>query len=63
MIGVGPLENLFHEGYEDSLWPRIETLARTDQKFRRALSWCWAYGSSRYEDRRDLLNELARDSA
>lgn len=58
MIGVGPLENLFHDGFEDWLWPDIERHARSDPKFRRALASSWAYRSSRFNDRRDLLAEL-----
>lgn len=58
MIGVGPLEDLLGRGGEDLLWPRIEALARSDLKFRRALASCWAYSSPRYEDRYRLLDEL-----
>jgi hypothetical protein len=57
-IGCGPLENLFHKGYEDGLWSRIEQLARDDPLFRRALASAWAYRSPRYADRRALLEEL-----
>lgn len=58
MIGVGPLEVLFHQGHEDLLWPDIERLARSDPRFCRALASTWAYASPRYEDRQALLNEL-----
>ena len=60
MIGIGPLETLFHQGHEDLLWPRIERLARSDEKFRRALKACWAFESPRFDDRRRLLEELAK---
>jgi hypothetical protein len=37
-VGVGPLESLFLQGHEDALWPRVEQLAREDERFRRALA-------------------------
>ena len=57
-IGCGPLETLFHKGYEDRLWQSIERLAREDVRFRRALASAWAYQSPRYADRRALLEQL-----
>ena len=62
MIGVGPLEVLFHQGHEDLLWPEIERLARSDPRFRRALASTWAYDSPRYDDRQALLRELGESA-
>lgn len=56
-VGCGDLENLIREDGE-TLWPRIEQLARTDERFRRALSSVWAYDSPEYERRTTLLREL-----
>jgi hypothetical protein len=56
--GSGPLESLFHGGHEEELWPRIEQLAREDERFRRALSAVWAYDSPMFDQREALLEEL-----
>jgi hypothetical protein len=61
MIGVGPLETLFHRGFESQLWPRIEQLARDDGTFRVALASVWAYNSPMFDRRRALLGELGAD--
>ena len=58
MIGIGPLESLLHLGVGDRLWPEIERLARSDPRFRRALSYVWAYDSPEFERREQLLEEL-----
>ncbi|MCU1451989.1 MAG: hypothetical protein JWN46_135 [Acidimicrobiales bacterium] len=57
-LGAGPLETLMLFGHEDELWDRIEHLARTDPKFRRALASVWGYRSPRFDDRARLLEEL-----
>lgn len=56
-VGCGDLENLVRDdGVE--LWEQIERLARSDARFRRALSYVWAYDSPEYERRHALLGEL-----
>jgi hypothetical protein len=57
-VGVGPLEQLFHEGHEEHLWPRLEQLARDDSWFRRALGAVWAFSSPCFAERERLLAEL-----
>lgn len=57
-VGCGDLESLLRD-HETSLWPEVERLARTDVRFRRALSSVWAYDSPEFDNRRDaLLAEL-----
>jgi hypothetical protein len=56
-IGCGDLESLLCDN-ETELWPHIERLARTDIRFRRALSSVWAYDSPEFERREALLAEL-----
>lgn len=56
-IGCGPLENLIR-AHGVTLWPDVERLARSDPRFRRALSSVWAYDSPEYERRTQLLTEL-----
>jgi len=56
-IGAGNLESLLRH-HEAELWPEIERLARTDIRFRRALSGVWAYDSPQFEQRVALLAEL-----
>ncbi len=58
LAGAGPLESLFDDGYEDALWTRVETLARGNERFRRALSNVWAWDSAFFERREQLLREL-----
>ena len=57
-VGSGPLEALLRQGHEEMLWPRIERLARDDERFRRALSVAWAYDSPMLARRDALLAEL-----
>jgi hypothetical protein len=61
MMGVGPLESLFHQGHGEALWPEVERLARTDPLFRRALRSVWAYDSPEFDRREALLAELPED--
>jgi hypothetical protein len=56
-IGGGDLESLLRDN-ETELWPAVERLARTDVRFRRALSSVWAYDSPEFERREALLAEL-----
>ena len=56
-VGSGSLEALLAK-HERKLWPEIEGLARTDVRFRRALSAVWAYDSPEYKRRTALLAEL-----
>ena len=56
-VGCGDLESLLSE-HETALWPEIERLARSDVRFRRALSSVWAYDSPEFERRAALLAEL-----
>jgi hypothetical protein len=56
-IGAGNLESLLRD-HESELWPEIERLARTDVRFRRALSGVWAYDSPECERREALLAEV-----
>jgi hypothetical protein len=62
-VGVGPLETLFLFDHEDALWPRIEQLARDDERFRHALAAVWAFRSARFEEREALLEELGAHEA
>jgi hypothetical protein len=57
-IGVGPLETLFHQGFEQALWPEVERLAREDERFRRALGTVWGFSSPMFGQREALLREL-----
>jgi uncharacterized protein DUF6869 len=63
MIGAGALESLFHRGFEEALWPRIEEQARRDPVFRRALLTTWAYDSPMFARRKALLQELGESQA
>ena len=56
-IGRGDLESVLAR-HEAALWDRIELLARSDPRFRRALRSVWAYGSPLYDRRAALLGEL-----
>jgi hypothetical protein len=56
-VGGGDLESLLVR-HEEELWPQIEELARSDVRFRRALSSVWAYDSPVFERRTVLLEEL-----
>ena len=58
-VGCGPLESLFHQGHGEEVWSEVETLARTDPLFRRALRSVWAYSSPEYDRREALLAELS----
>ena len=56
-ISVGRLENLIR-AHGEELWPSIELLARSDRRFRRALTFVWAYDSAEFDRREALLEEL-----
>src|SRR5947209_3446484 len=57
-IGCGPLETLVRK-HGDELWPQIESFARDDPRFRRALSAGMASPSDEFHARREaLLAEL-----
>jgi len=56
-VGCGDLESLLRD-HETALWPEVERLARTDLRFRRALSSVWAYDSPQFAHREALLAEL-----
>lgn len=56
-IGAGRLERVLRKN-ETELWDVIESLARSNPRFRRALSSVWAYGSPMFDRREALLAEL-----
>lgn len=56
-IGSGDLESLMMV-HEEGLWPEVEQLARSNARFRRALSNVWAYDSPKFGQRAALLEEL-----
>lgn len=56
-VGCGDLEEVLRDN-ETALWAEVERLARTDARFRRALSSVWAYDSPEFERRTALLAEL-----
>ena len=56
-VGCGDLESVL-ANHETELWDEIERLARTDPRFRRALSSVWAYDSAQFNRREALLAEL-----
>lgn len=56
-VGVGALEEIVRQhGME--LWEEIESLARENVRFRRAMRSVWAYDSPEFERRIRLLGEL-----
>lgn len=56
-VGSGDLESLLMV-HEEELWPDVEQTARSNPRFRRALSSVWAYDSPKFNQRSALLEEL-----
>jgi len=57
-IGCGDLETLLRR-WELELWDEVERLARSSERFRRALRSVWAYDSPKFNERDALLWELS----
>ena len=54
---MGTLESVLAR-HDAALWDRIQLLARSDPRFRRALRSVSAYGSPLYDHRAALLGEM-----